>query len=277
MSNRELAPGPDDPGPPSTEEIETVVSTPEPRTAVVTGVGAPRGIGRVVAQRLAADGWSLALLDVDTAGVADFTGQVRASGVQAVGIATDIASEISVAAAFEVVDAQLPPVAGLANLAGVACPTPLLELTVGEWDRVLGVNATGALLLTQHAARRMAERGTGRIVHTSSVTALDGGGTFSKTAYAAAKAAVLGLTRGGARELGPLGITVNCILPGPIDTDIMGGQLSDERKTAMAVGIPVGRVGQPADIAAVIAFLLSDEAGFVNGVSLNVDGGKHMH
>jgi NAD(P)-dependent dehydrogenase (short-subunit alcohol dehydrogenase family) len=253
------------------------VNAPEHRTAVVTGVGAPRGIGRVVARRLAVDGWRLALLDIDAAGVADFTGELRTSGVEAVGIATDIASAVSVAAAFEAVDEQLPPVAGLANLAGVACPTPLLELTVAEWDRVLGVNATGSLLLTQHAARRMAERGTGRIVLTSSVTALDGGGTFSKTAYAAAKAAVIGLTRGGARELGPLGITVNCILPGPVDTDIMGGQLSDERKAGMAAGIPMGRVGQPADIAAAVAFLLSDEAGFVNGVSLNIDGGKHMH
>ncbi|NAZ82881.1 SDR family oxidoreductase [Kineococcus sp. R8] len=250
---------------------------PAQRTAVVTGVGAPRGIGRVVARRLAAQGWSLGLVDISAAGVAEIAEELRGTGAVVAGVAADIASPDSVASAFAAFDQTLPPVVGLVNLAGIANPTPLLEITLEEWDRTMAVNATGSLLMMQSAARRMIEVGVGRIVNTSSITAVDGGGTFSKSAYAAAKAAVLGLTRGAARELGPHGITANAVLPGPIDTDIMGGALSDERKAQMSAGIPVGRVGSPHDIAAMVSFLLSEDAGFVTGTSYQVDGGKHIN
>ena len=92
-----------------------------------------------------------------------------------------------------------------------------------------------------------------------------------------AKAAVIGMCRGGARELGPHGITVNVLAPGPVDTEIMGGRLSDERKASMSAGIPLGRVGQPEEIAATVAFLLSDGGGYISGDTIQVDGGKHMH
>jgi len=253
-------------------------SFPAEKTAVVTGVGAPRGIGRVVARRLAAEGWSLALVDIDKAGVNEFKQELEAEGFpHAVAIVADISSAESVDAAFAIVDAQLPAVVGLVNLAGIPCPVALLDLEVDEWNRVLAVNATGSFLMLKAAAKRMVETGVGRIVNTSSITAFDGGGTFSKGPYAAAKAAVLGLSRGGARELGKFGITVNTVAPGPIDTDIMGGKLTDERKAGMSADIPVGRVGRPEDVAALVSFLLSEDAGFISGATYQIDGGKYMH
>ena len=251
---------------------------PAHRTAVVTGAGAERGIGRHVARRLAREGWALAVLDVDADGVRSFAAELAGRTESPVrGIPVDVADPASVEAAFEEIDAHLPPVLAEVNLAGIASPHSFFELTRDVWTRVMDVNATGTLLMMQAAARRMVEGGHGgRIVNTSSITAYDGGGTFSKTGYAAAKAAVLGLTRGGARELGAHGITCNALVPGPIDTDIMGGALTEDRKSAMSAGIPAGRVGQPEDVAALVAFLTSHEAGFVNGASYFIDGGKHM-
>jgi NAD(P)-dependent dehydrogenase (short-subunit alcohol dehydrogenase family) len=209
--------------------------------------------------------------------VQEITEELDGAGARVVGIPADIGDATSVQAAFARIDAELPQVVGLVNLAGIPSPVALLDLSLEEWERVMRVNATGTFLMLQAAGQRMVRGGVGRIVNTSSITAIDGGGTFSKGGYAAAKAAVLGLTRGAARELGPHGITVNAIAPGPIDTDIMGGTLTPERKAEMAAGIPVGRVGTPEDIAAMVSFLLSEDAGFVTGVTYQIDGGKHIN
>jgi NAD(P)-dependent dehydrogenase (short-subunit alcohol dehydrogenase family) len=123
----------------------------------------------------------------------------------------------------------------------------------------------------------MVRGGVGRIVSLSSVSAQRGGGTFSKTPYSVAKAGVIGLTRALARELGPHGITVNAISPGPIDTDIMGGTLTEERKQQLAEDLLVDRVGSTHDVASAIGFLISEDASFISGQTLNVDGGLYMH
>lgn len=258
--------------------IENVQSFPSERTAVVSGAGGKRGIGREVARKLAAIGWNLAVLDIDGPAVEAFAAELaEQSGMNVAGIRCDISDKSSVEEAFRQIDTALPPVAAEVNLAGVASPHTIFELTGDIWDKVMNVNAKGTLFMMQAAAERFIKTGFGgRIVNTSSITAYDGGGTFSKTGYAAAKSAVMGLTRGGARELGKYGITVNVILPGPIDTDIMGGKLTDERKQGMSRDIPLERVGQPVEVAGTIAYLVSEEASFVNGASINVDGGKHM-
>jgi len=250
---------------------------PHARTAVVTGAGGLRGIGREVARTLAAEGWALALVDRDAGGLRQVREELVAAGHTAVDIPADVTDEESVRRIYQAVDeADLPPVVGLVNLAGVPSPTPLADQSLEEWNRVMAVSATGSFLMLRGAAPRMRAAGVGRIVNTSSITAFDGGGTFSKGGYAAAKAAVLGLTRGAARELGPDGITVNAVAPGPIDTDIMGGTLTEERKAEMSAGIPAGRVGKPQEVAALIAFLLSANAGYLTGETFRIDGGKHM-
>lgn len=248
------------------------------KVAVVSGAGAVRGIGRTVATVLARDGWDLALVDIDGELVREFASDLAASsGRQVIGIQTDIASCDSVETAFATIDRELGGVDAEVNLAGIASPQALLELDEATYVRVMDVNAKGTFLMMRAASKRMQDRGTGgRIINTSSITAYDGGGTYSKVAYAAAKAAVLGLTRGAARELGPIGVTCNALVPGPIDTEIMGGVLSEERRHAMAADIPVGRIGTPDDIAAVVRFLVSDEASFINGAAIAVDGGKRM-
>lgn len=261
-----------------TSEIHTVQTFPSERTAIVTGAGGPRGIGHHVARKLASTGWNLALVDIEGPAVEEFAAELAsASGRQVIGLGLDITDRAAVDAAFERIDATLPPLAALVNLAGVPSPHTIFEITDEVWDRVMGVNVKGSLIMMQVAAQRFMDTGFGgRIVNTASITAYDGGGTFSKTGYAAAKAAVLGLTRGGARELGAHGITVNSIVPGPIDTDIMGGRLTEERKTGMSSDIPLQRVGQPQEVAGLVNFLVSEDSSFVNGDAIFVDGGKHM-
>lgn len=250
----------------------------EQQTVVLTGAASPRGIGRATAHHLAEQGWNVGIIDLDQAASEQVAAELRDQhGVQAVGAGANVADEAAVRAAFDTIEAALPPIAALVNLAGVSSAHEYLDLPEGEWHRVLSINLDGVHFASLRAAQSMVERGYGRIVNLSSVSAQRGGGTFSKTPYSVAKAGVIGLTRGMARELGHRGITVNAISPGPIDTDIMGGTLSEERKTAMAADGVLPRIGTPRDIAAAIAYLISEEAGFVTGQTLNVDGGLYMH
>lgn len=251
---------------------------PAEKTAVVTGSGGTAGIGRMVARTLAEQGWHLALIDINAEGLAAVESELKDLGLENVlAVPTDITDPAWVEKSFSTIDEKLPPVAGLVNLAGIACPVALHECDLDMFNRVMAVNVTGSYLMLKAAAARMIPQGVGRIVNTSSITAFDGGGTFSKGVYATAKAAVIGMCRGGARELGPHGITVNVIAPGPIDTEIMGGKLTDDRKAGMSATIPLGRVGQPSEVAATVAFLLSDGAAYINGSTIQIDGGKHMH
>ncbi|MGI8948548.1 MAG: SDR family NAD(P)-dependent oxidoreductase, partial [Ornithinimicrobium sp.] len=215
---------------------ETVTMTwPTERTAVLTGAASERGIGRAAAQRLAEQGWAVAILDIDgqeAQAVADDLSSRY--GVPCLGVGTDVSDEESVGAAIKAVEESLPPVVGLVNLAGISSPTTFMEETREAWDKVFAVNMTGTFMITQRVLQGMINRQLGRIVSVSSISAQRGGGTYSKVAYSASKAGIIGFTGALAREVGEHNITVNAVSPGPVDTDIMGDKLDEERKAAMS-------------------------------------------
>jgi NAD(P)-dependent dehydrogenase (short-subunit alcohol dehydrogenase family) len=251
---------------------------PAERSAIITGAGSQRGIGRATAHRLAREGWSVGVLDVDGTAVKELADELaQQHGVQAAGAGVDVGDPAAVRAVIAELESALPPIVALANVAGVSSPTPYLELEDAEWERVLRINLDGVHHVTRAVVDSMIRVGVGRIVSVSSVSAQRGGGTYSKTPYSVSKAGVIGLTRALARELGPHGITVNAIAPGPIDTDIMGGTLTEERKAELVADLVVNRVGTTNDIAAAISFLVAEESGYISGHTLNVDGGLYMH
>ncbi|WP_343319624.1 SDR family oxidoreductase [Arthrobacter sp. TMP15] len=257
---------------------ENPVIFPTERTVIVTGAVSERGIGRATVNYLAERGWSIGVIDLDDAACKAVAASITAEfGVKAHGVGANIGDESSVRSAIDQMEEELPQIVALANVAGVSSPIGYLEVEPEEWNRVLNINLNGVHYATRRVAESMVKNRIGRIVNISSVSAQRGGGTFSKTAYSVAKAGVIGLTRATARELGPYNITVNAISPGPIDTDIMGGTLSQDRKDEMVKDLVVNRVGTTRDIAAAIHFLISEDTGYISGQTLNVDGGLYMH
>jgi len=245
-------------------------------TAVITGAASERGIGRALAGRLAAAGWSLGLLDV-AAEVKQVAAELRdAHGTATAGAVADIADPVSVDAAISGFEAELPPITALINIAGISSPLPFLDTDLATWERVLRINATGAFVTSKRVVPGLVERGYGRVVNLGSTAMQNGGGTYSKSAYAASKGAVEAFSRTLALELAPHGVTVNVIAPATIDTDIMGGRITDERKPTFLAQLPVGRLGTTAEVAALIEFLIGDEAGYITGATYNINGGLRI-
>jgi NAD(P)-dependent dehydrogenase (short-subunit alcohol dehydrogenase family) len=248
------------------------------KTAIITGAGSKRGIGRATAHGLAAAGWNVAILDLDEPSAKEAADEVAERGqVQTAGIGCDVTDEASVEAALGALDGSMPPVGALINNAGITSPTKFLDVTGEEWDRIFAVNVRGSYNITRRVVPGMVERGFGRIVFLSSVSAERGGGVFGAVAYSAAKAAELGFARALARELGPNGVTANAVAPGFIETDISGGALTGERKDQLVAGIPVGRGGNVNDVADLITFLCREESSYITGVTYDVNGGSHIH
>ena len=252
------------------------------RTAVVTGATSDRGIGMTVAQRYAREGWAVVILDLDGERSAKVAAEIgNQFAVPAFGYAIDVTSEQSVAdahaaVAAEVASGNLPPVGALANIAGITSPVPFLDTTLDLWNTVMAVNATGTYLVTKAFLPDMLEQRWGRIVNMSSVSAQRGGGVFGKVPYSSAKAAILGFTKALAREIANTGVTVNAVTPGAVDTNIRVGS-TDEQEAKLAADIPVGRTATTDEVAAVITFLSSEDASYLTGTTMDINGGSHMH
>jgi 3-oxoacyl-[acyl-carrier protein] reductase len=244
------------------------------RTAIVTG-GA-RGIGAAVAKKLAADGMAVAVLDLDAEACEPVVAEIRAAGGTALAVGANVADEAQVGAAVDRIAAELGAPTVLVNNAGIIRDNMLHKMSVDDWDAVMGVHLRGAFLMSRAVQPYMREAEFGRIVNLSSTSAL---GNRGQANYSAAKAGMQGFTKTLAIELGRFNVTANAIAPGFIQTDMTAataeriGVAFDDFITMAASQIPVGRVGQPEDIANTVSFLVSEGAGFVSGQVIYVAGG----
>lgn len=244
------------------------------RIAVVTG--AARGIGAGVATRLAADGFTIAVVDLDETACAATVAAITEAGGKAVGVGADVSNAEQVAAACDRIVSEVGAPSVLVNNAGIIRDNMLFKMTVEDWDEVLAVHLRGAFLMTRAAQEYMVEAKYGRIINLSSTSAL---GNRGQANYAAAKAGMQGFTKTLAIELGPFGITANSIAPGFIATDMTRATAErkgipfEEYKSNVAAVIPVRRVGAPADIAHAASYFASEGAGFVSGQVIYVAGG----
>ncbi|WP_062223825.1 SDR family NAD(P)-dependent oxidoreductase [Aureimonas sp. D3] len=245
------------------------------KTAVISGAASQRGIGRATAQLFAEHGARVAILDLDAGASADAAKALPGDGH--VGIACDVTDKSSCDAAAKAAIDAFGRVDVLVNNAGITQPLKTLDISLENWGKVIDVNLTGVLLLSQAFVPHMKEKGGGSIACMSSVSAQRGGGIFGGPHYSAAKAGVLGLAKAMAREFGPAGIRVNSVTPGLIQTDITGGKLTDEMRADILKGIPLNRLGDAADVAKIYLFLASDLSSYVTGATIDVNGGMLIH
>ncbi|MGY2909729.1 SDR family NAD(P)-dependent oxidoreductase [Bradyrhizobium sp. URHC0002] len=248
------------------------------KTAIITGAASPRGIGLATAKRFAEEGARVAILDIDgTAAHATAEGLKEIGGGLHIGVACNVADHNACAKAVETVIAAFGQIDILINNAGITQPVKFLDIKPGDWDRIQDVNLKGILFLSQAVIPHMQKRKAGSIACMSSVSAQRGGGIFGGPHYSAAKAGVLGLAKAMAREFGSDGIRVNCVTPGLIGTDITSGKLTDEMRTKILEGIPLGRLGEATDVAGIYTFLASDLSAYVTGAVIDVNGGMLIH
>ena len=238
------------------------------KVAIVTGAG--RGIGAAVARRLYSEGWALAVGDIDADAVALLAAEL---GRDAVPVLLDVRDPSAWDHAVSVARAA-GDLAALVNCAARTDVRDLFEITPEEWDGVLATNLRGPFLGIRAVGPILRERGDGRIVNISSDSAFRGRGVTGAH-YATSKAGLLALTRRAAATLAPAGVTVNAVAPGTIDGETVQ-ELAGDRIEELAREIPAGRLGRPEEIAALVAWLLSDEAAYVNGTTLLADGGAAL-
>jgi NAD(P)-dependent dehydrogenase (short-subunit alcohol dehydrogenase family) len=246
------------------------------KVAVVTGAGS--GIGRAAAVRFAAEGAAVAAVDLNADSAKETVAEIAAAGGRALAVAADVADRAQVGSGFGQILGEYGQIDVLYNNAGVNSSGSVLDATEDDWDRSFAVNAKGTFLCAQAAAPSMVAAGGGSIINQGSVAALVGIANFAS--YCAAKGAVVALTRSMSVDLAPRGVRVNVICPGTVYTPLMEPMLTARGGGDLAAGLaltvakyPIGRLGTPAEIAAVALFLASDDSSFLTGSVLTADGG----
>jgi len=241
------------------------------RIALVTG--AAQGIGRAIAMELASAGATLALVDMNEAKLAETAAELAATGATVAAFTMNVSSEESIETGAKAILGKFGKVEILVNNAGITRDNLMLRMKRADWDSVLGINLTGAFLLTQALLGPMLKNRWGRIVNIASVVGRTG--QAGQVNYSASKAGLIGFTRSLAREVASRNITVNAVAPGYIETP-MTAVLNEQQNAAMMAAIPLGRRGTPQDVAQAVKFLASDAASYITGHVLDVNGGMFM-
>jgi len=243
----------------------------EGEIALVTG--ASRGIGRAIALALGAQGATVVGTATTPEGASRIGAALREAGVAGDGLAMNVTDQASIDNALGAMAESFGAPGILVNNAGITRDNLLMRMKDAEWDQIIDTNLTSIYRLSKACVRTMSKARRGRIINISSVVAMSG--NAGQANYAAAKAGMIGFTKSLAREVGSRGITVNCVAPGFIDTD-MTRALNEQQRHALLGAIPLGRLGQPAEIASVVAFLASPAAAYITGETIQVNGGMYM-
>ena len=241
------------------------------KVALVTG--ARRGMGKSHALALAKQGARVAVTDIDEKECQAVADEIRASGGEAVAFKLDVSSAQEVDRVFDAVAKEFGRLDIAVNNAGIFDPKPALAITENEWDHTLGINLKGEFLCAQRAAQEMAKNKWGRIINIASIASVGTGIGFEGAAhYSASKGGIVGMSESLAVEFAPLGITVNVIAPGAIETPMIGA-ISKDLLQEIKLRVPLKRIGRPEEVSAMVVFLASEEASYVTGATFYVDGG----
>jgi NAD(P)-dependent dehydrogenase (short-subunit alcohol dehydrogenase family) len=246
----------------------------EEKICVITGAASARGIGLATARLFAEKGGRVIILDLQEQAAVEAAASI---GDGHRGFACDVTNRQACLAAAERIIGEFGRIDVLVNNAGITQPLRIMDIAPENYEAVLDVNLRGTLYMSQAVIPAMRRQRSGAIVCMSSVSAQRGGGIFGGPHYSAAKGGILGLARAMARELGPDGIRVNSVTPGLIQTDITGGKLTDEMRTEILKGVPLGRLGEASDVAKACLFLASDLSSYITGATLDVNGGMLIH